>query len=393
MSEEHQEYCESKVYPIVEKLVTTTLVERPELPVPFMVNWLADEFKKMVPTPQLLLQREIQELKAEIDELEARYNKALPGMGGNIGPPKAAHDGPWCFCFGPELSSQALGKHGVDVLVSVNVSVKGWRVCFNSKGIPMVEPVFANLVKGEPEDAVHGLAFQVPLEDMDRLDGFVPNYMRANVQFTTYTEQTLEGFLYTARQRVVVDEQAPSQRYLDLIAEWARDNGIAAAFVSDLMSTKTYKPSAATKGIRASLPDVKDLDVIKVEELRGMEEDGQQAHVAVMGYVIRVPRVKIHVGSHKNRDITARVLREFRNQTLENGADDMGKPPFPRLDSMSKVEAEYTSMWLDHYLDAAGGIKGIVGYLEEFRKQREGETQDVQLKVQKEHLAKVVGVK
>jgi len=45
MAQEHQEYIQTKVNPILESLVTQVLLERPDDPVPFMIKWLADQAK------------------------------------------------------------------------------------------------------------------------------------------------------------------------------------------------------------------------------------------------------------------------------------------------------------------------------------------------------------
>lgn len=76
MAQEHQEYIQTKVNPILESLVTQVLLERPENPVPFMIGWLADQ----VQAPQAdkvdrgaeiaRLQSEIAVLQGDIKELE-----------------------------------------------------------------------------------------------------------------------------------------------------------------------------------------------------------------------------------------------------------------------------------------------------------------------------------
>ena len=39
-SVEHQEYIQKKVNPILEALVTSVLLDRPEEPIGYMINWL-----------------------------------------------------------------------------------------------------------------------------------------------------------------------------------------------------------------------------------------------------------------------------------------------------------------------------------------------------------------
>jgi cAMP-dependent protein kinase regulator len=86
MAQEHQEYIQNKVNPTLENLVTQVLLDRPDNPVPFMIQWLAQQTKA---APQLdsgeaeRLRIEIASLEAEVGELEAK-------LGPNLAPAAAA---------------------------------------------------------------------------------------------------------------------------------------------------------------------------------------------------------------------------------------------------------------------------------------------------------------
>lgn len=60
--EEHRNYLESRVNPVLQRLVTALLVTRPEQPVPFMVKWLRREYNVQDENEELLRLR--QELAA-----------------------------------------------------------------------------------------------------------------------------------------------------------------------------------------------------------------------------------------------------------------------------------------------------------------------------------------
>lgn len=94
MAQEHQEYIQSKVNPILEKLVTQVLLERPEEPVPFMVKWLCqqsdDSSTEITKRIEMLglgeaeqLRSEIHHLKAEIKDLEGKLaaNTSVDSLG------------------------------------------------------------------------------------------------------------------------------------------------------------------------------------------------------------------------------------------------------------------------------------------------------------------------
>lgn len=86
MTQEHQEYIQSKVNPTLENLVTQVLLERPENPVPFMIRWLAEQTKSpasVLDTGEAAkLRKEIQALQAEVSELQAKLESdARPADG------------------------------------------------------------------------------------------------------------------------------------------------------------------------------------------------------------------------------------------------------------------------------------------------------------------------
>lgn len=87
MAQEHQEYIQTKVNPILESLVTQILLERPDNPVPFMIKWLSDQSK--TPMPKMAnesgeteeLKKELASLKAAVQDLEVRSGVANQGGG------------------------------------------------------------------------------------------------------------------------------------------------------------------------------------------------------------------------------------------------------------------------------------------------------------------------
>lgn len=70
MAQEHQEYIQQKVNPILENLVTQLLLERPEHLAPFMIKWLSEHAK--TPAAAALTEgvNELSELKAEMERLQ-----------------------------------------------------------------------------------------------------------------------------------------------------------------------------------------------------------------------------------------------------------------------------------------------------------------------------------
>lgn len=83
MAQEHQEYIQTKVNPILENLVTQVLLERPENPVPFMVRWLANQspqakeyFAGFGMGEAEKLRTEVKKLQEEVRNLETKLGRA-----------------------------------------------------------------------------------------------------------------------------------------------------------------------------------------------------------------------------------------------------------------------------------------------------------------------------
>jgi cAMP-dependent protein kinase regulator len=81
MAQEHQEYIQQKVNPILENLVTQLLLERPEHLAPFMIKWLSDHAKSPAAAALTEGVKEVNELKAELEQLQEEVMK----LEGNLG--------------------------------------------------------------------------------------------------------------------------------------------------------------------------------------------------------------------------------------------------------------------------------------------------------------------
>lgn len=76
----------------------------------------------------------------------------------------------WSFGFGSNMDVEALRtKKGLNVVAHTAAVLKGWRVAFTTKG-PLVEPAFANAARGKGSDEIHGVAFSIPEDDVEKLD-------------------------------------------------------------------------------------------------------------------------------------------------------------------------------------------------------------------------------
>ena len=86
-----------------------------------------------------------------------------------------------------------------------------------------------------------------------------------------------------------------------------------------------------------------------------------------------VPRAQVVFGgTHRGRDITTRMSRQWRGLSLDEN-DDRGRPPYRTPRAMDDdAEEEFVWQWCDHYLGKAG-LDGVVAYLSEYAEQAERE--------------------
>lgn len=73
MAQEHQEYIQQKVNPILENLVTQLLLERPDQLAPFMIKWLTEHAKKQPESPPV---------QGGTSDADASSGAAAPGRAG-----------------------------------------------------------------------------------------------------------------------------------------------------------------------------------------------------------------------------------------------------------------------------------------------------------------------
>ena len=125
------------------------------------------------------------------------------------------------------------------------------------------------------------------------------------------------------------EEGLPSKRYLGLIIGGAREAGLDAGYIENLTKHPTYKATDDLIEKRKLLPARDTLPKISFTELKAMEYSNGRTHLAVLGYVISIPREKIMMTSHVGRDITNRQWRYLKNQATEGEGDDLGRPPYP----------------------------------------------------------------
>ena len=77
-----------------------------------------------------------------------------------------------------------------------------------------------------------------------------------------------------------------------MLVSGARAAGLDAAYVKRLAALPTYTPTAATLALREMLPPLDRLQAMTMEELTTATDEAH-GHVALLGYVLKLPREKI----------------------------------------------------------------------------------------------------
>ncbi len=233
-----------------------------------------------------------------------------------------------------------------------------------------------------PRAKIQGVAIKLSAADklaLDRQEGAGPGqtaYTQIPVQVTTYDGATLDTYIYS---KLVppgpggeVIEQPCSIRYRTILVDGATAAGLDPGYVEKLAALPVYSPTAETLAARESLPLPESLPVVTVAELALSKETPTPEpsdlwRTSVLGYVFELPRSQVPMNSHRGRDITARMSRQWRGLSLDTD-DDFGRPPYRLPCHMdTPEEVEHVERWRDHYIAKAK----IVGFLAEYKDEDE----------------------
>ena len=125
-------------------------------------------------------------------------------------------------------------RRKIEPLESVAGVLKDYRLVFNTRGIPVIEPAFANVEPAEGE-CVHGVLHRLTEEQFARLDLFEGNglaYRHKELEVKTYDGRTILARVYSAI--MVIPEKRPSCRYLNILREGARLSQLEPGYIRGL---------------------------------------------------------------------------------------------------------------------------------------------------------------
>jgi hypothetical protein len=141
----------------------------------------------------------------------------------------------WYFAYGSNMARAIfLDARQMQPLAVHCASLDGYRLCFNIPIGPGERGV-ANLMS-EPAARVHGIVYQLSATDFERLDASegvsFGLYQRIPVMVRTSEHGLLDAWTY--HSSVIADGRKPSSRYLQLLLDGARENGLPREYVEYL---------------------------------------------------------------------------------------------------------------------------------------------------------------
>ncbi len=143
----------------------------------------------------------------------------------------------WNFAYGSNMHPERrLSRAGLRPLEVVPAILRGWRLCFNIPGVPLLEPSMASITEA-PGRCVHGVLLRLRAEEFHRLErseGGSDFYGRVEVEVETYDERRITARAFKAAPALETRETPPSRRYLDLLQTGARESGLDPQYCEQL---------------------------------------------------------------------------------------------------------------------------------------------------------------
>lgn len=149
------------------------------------------------------------------------------------------------FGFGSNMNLTSLRAKGVEPLVARRATLRGWRLRFNVQhffrhegGVGNIEP------SATPGDRVLGVLYDCPDESLDPLDATEAcghGYDRITVEVET-DEGRFQAFTYVGTPDFIDDRCRPTRRYLNLLVDGARQAGLDADYIQDLLVQPVHQP-------------------------------------------------------------------------------------------------------------------------------------------------------
>jgi hypothetical protein len=138
----------------------------------------------------------------------------------------------WYFAFGANMCARVRSARRVTALSREPARLPDYRLTFAERGFPFFEPAFASIEAARGHD-VHGVLLQLPETAFALIDSTEsPGYQLLDVEVIGRNSGPVRAAAYASRSPV--PGLVPSRRYLELLCEGARENGLPADYLHRL---------------------------------------------------------------------------------------------------------------------------------------------------------------
>jgi len=157
----------------------------------------------------------------------------------------------WYFAYGSNMQTDTFrGRRGIAPLRAVGARVAGWRLVLDKPPLFPIGESFANVVP-DPAAEVFGVAYEIEAADLEHIEltEGVPigNYRRAEVLAHLLDDGVAPVSACTLTSDRHDASLRPSERYMRLLIEGAREHALPAEYVAwlEAVSAQPENPAAA----------------------------------------------------------------------------------------------------------------------------------------------------
>jgi len=284
----------------------------------------------------------------------------------------------WYFSFGANMNGNVLAaRGGIVPKQSLPGKLSGWKLAFTMKGYAGVEPAWANVEPiGSGEDPnnseVHGVAHLLTWSDLDKLDcheGQGYAYERQTALFVPYDEQIqlqpendsnialpLKVQVYVAVQNMTVAADVPSERYIKIMIDGAREAQLSETYLAQLQSQESF----SFAGTVMPTPPPGSHPTITPDDMHAHafidDEDAKATWVCMGGLVYDA------TGLARKRAMVRNMCRpgvegtRFALGILASAYPGGGPLPEPftsgtQLPALTRQQCEYVACWAKFYAE------------------------------------------
>ncbi len=164
----------------------------------------------------------------------------------------------WNFAYGSNMHpARRVSRAGLQPREVVPAILRGWRLCFNIPGVPLLEPAMASITRA-PERCVHGVLLRLSAAEFRRLErseGGTEFYGRVDVEVETYDGRRITARVFKTAAGRETRETPPSCRYLELLRTGARASGLDPQYCAELDALPHAPDSALRRACGAAFVD------------------------------------------------------------------------------------------------------------------------------------------